>query len=117
MGRLIYRNLQKKINALVGSIQDQSTIGQYMHRLMYDVLQREYQQRIAIVKFDIIELESYNVMTTWALDDESLEKLHASFDSRWEEKKNEIQKKWQSLLSKDSDKTGQLIDRRRPPLD
>lgn len=113
----IYRNLQKRINALVGSIQDQSTIGQNMHRLMYDILQREYHHRIGIVKFDIIELESYNVMTTWALDDDSLATLHASFDKRWEKKKKEILKKWQHLRSRSSDEDGQLIDRRRPPMD
>jgi hypothetical protein len=112
-----YRNLDKSLNALVGTIQDQSTIGQNMHRMMYDLLEKQYGNRIGIVKFDLIELDHYNVMTTWALDNDSLDKLHESFDKRWEEKRAEIISKWSKLQSNASDETIQPIDRRRPPMD
>lgn len=112
-----YRNLDKTINALVGTIQDQSTIGQNMHRMMYDLLEKQFDNRIGIVKFDLIELESYNVMTTWALDNDSLGKLRASFDKRWNDKKDEILDKWKVLKSQVADKSSELIERRRPPMD
>jgi hypothetical protein len=113
----VYPNFKLKFNVLADTIRDQSTIGQNMHRLMYDVLEKEYHDRIGIVKFDLIELENYNVMTTWALDQDSHEKLRVSFDKRWEKKKKDIIKIWQKLRSESFDEANQFIDRRRPPMD
>ena len=119
----IFRDLQKKWNSLLGAIQDQSTIGQNLHRRMYDSLQLKYGDRLAIVKLGIIEKIYYNVMTTWALDKESLDRIKDSFKktwygwSGWSGSKEDILSKWR-ILKGDRRPTGiELIDRRRPPMD
>jgi hypothetical protein len=115
----VYRDLQKSYNSLLGAIQDQSTIGQNLHRRMFNLLKLRYGQRIAIVKFDLIELEYYNVMTTWALDRKSLDKLRISFEdkSRWKKKKQELIANWEVLSGRRDSASIRLIDPRRPPLD
>jgi len=116
----VYRDLQKSINSLIGIIQDQSTIGQNLHRRMYDLLKLKYGERIAIVKIDVIELQSYNVMTTWALDKDSIESLKLQFketEKRWKEKKQEIKENWRILTGQCTRLPEPTIDSRRPPLD
>jgi hypothetical protein len=113
----IYRDLAKKWNSLLGAIQDQSTIGQNLHRRMYDSLQLKYQDRLAIVKLGIIEKKYYNVMTTWALDAESLDRIKESFETTWPKTRGDILNKWRSLKAKQSQTEIDLIDWRRAPLD
>ena len=114
----IFRILQKKWNSLLGAIQDQSTIGQNLHRRMYDSLHLKYGDRLAIVELGIIEKTYYNVMTTWALDKESLDRIKDSFKKTWStSKKKDILNKWR-ILKGDRPAAGiELIDRRRPPMD
>ena len=113
----VFRDLQKKWNSLLGAIQDQSTIGQNLHRRMYDSLQLKYQDRLAIVKLGLIEKKYFNVMTTWALDKESLDRIKVSFKKTWPNSRNDILSKWRSLKQNRRPPAIDLIDRRRPPLD
>jgi predicted acylesterase/phospholipase RssA len=113
----VFRDLQKKWNSLFGAIQDQGTIGQNLHRRMFDSLQLKYQDRLAIVKLGLIEKKYFNVMTTWALDKESLDRIKESFKATWPETRTDILKKWHALQASQSPTEIELIDRRRPPLD
>jgi predicted acylesterase/phospholipase RssA len=113
----VYRDLQKAYNSLVGTIQDQSTIGQNLHRRMYDSLQLVYEDRLAIVNLGLIEKKYYNVMTTWALDNESLKRIKSSFNATWPDNKKDILSKWRALKEKRRPTGVKLIDRRRPPMD
>ncbi len=113
----IYRDVQKTYNSLVGTIQDQSTIGQNLHRRMYDSLELKYQGRLAIVRLGIIEKKYFNVMTTWALDNESLERIKFSFEKTWQDSKRDLLNKWRILKGEYPPAGTKLIDRRRPPLD
>jgi len=113
----VYRDVQKTYNSLVGTIQDQSTIGQNLHRRMYDSLKLKFGDRLAIVKLGIIEKKYFNVMTTWALDKESLSRLKASFKETWQDTKKDIITKWRMLKGKRRPTGIELIDRRRPPMD
>ena len=113
----IFKDLAKKWNSLLGTIQDQSTIGQNLHRRMYDSLQLKYRDRLAVVKVDIIEKKYYNVMTTWALDRDSLKRIKSSFDTTWPKRRAEILNKWAILKEKQNPNEMKLINRRRPPMD
>ena len=113
----VFRDLQKKWNSLFGTIQDQGTIGQNLHRRIYDSLQLKYQDRLAIVKLGLIEKKFFNVMTTWALDQRSLDRIKASFKATWPATRADILKKWGELQASQSPTEIELIDRRRPPLD
>jgi hypothetical protein len=113
----IFKDLAKKWNSLLGTIQDQSTIGQNLHRRMYDSLQLKYRDRLAVVKVDIIEKKYYNVMTTWSLDKESLRRIESSFNTTWPKRREEILNKWRILKEKQAPNEIKLINRRRPPAD
>jgi predicted acylesterase/phospholipase RssA len=113
----VFRDLQKKWNSLFGAIQDQSTIGQNLHRRIFDSLELKYKDRLAIVKLGIIEKRYYNVMTTWALDTESIDRIKESFNTTWARTRADILNKWRTLKANQSPTEIELIDRRRPPMD
>jgi hypothetical protein len=85
-----YPNLEQSLNSLWSTIGDQGPVGQRLHRLMFDALGREYGDRIAIVQWDLVSRESYNVLTSWALDEDSILKLGNSFETRWDQEKQNL---------------------------
>ncbi len=111
-----YRSLQNTVGGLLGTIDDQTAIGRNLHERMLDVLEILYGSRLAVIQFDLIPRESYNVMTTWALDKASLDLLKTSFEHSWKERKNQLRTVWQALKS-GSQTEEWMIDRRRPPMD
>ncbi len=104
-----YPSIRRRFGTLWRTIGDQTTIGQRMHRLMFDLLDREYGDRIAIHQIDIIPTERYNVLTTWALAQRSVRKLRKSFKERFAAE--ELVAKWNAL------KTRQATDPDEPPGD
>ena len=63
----------------------QAPIGRNLHNHMLEVLRERYGPRLAAVQIDLVPRESLNVMTTWALDGNSLRSLkEESFRKRWE---------------------------------
>jgi hypothetical protein len=65
----------------------------------------------------IIEKRYYNVMTTWALDTESIDRIKESFNTTWARTRADILNKWRTLKANQSPTEIELIDRRRPPMD
>lgn len=112
-----YPNLEQSLNSLWSTIGDQGPVGQRLHRLMFDALGREYGDRIAIVQWDIISRESYNVLTSWALDGDSIAKLGRSFEERWNQERPVLARAWNRLTGKEPGDGKPLVSTRRPPLD
>ncbi|HEX6862467.1 MAG TPA: patatin-like phospholipase family protein, partial [Thermoanaerobaculia bacterium] len=111
-----YPNLQQSLNSLWSTIGDQGPVGQRLHRLMFEALGREYGGRIAIVQWDLISRESYNVLTSWALDGDSIQRLGNSFEQRWSSEEPILRQAWTALKSK-ADRGKPIISTQRPPLD
>jgi phage tail sheath gpL-like len=62
-----------------------------------------------------VSQESYNVLTTWALDGASLKILKKSFDQRWGEERQSLVASWDALRG---GRPGPArIPTLRPPLD
>ncbi len=118
-----FRRVDLAFNSLVGTIEDQCPVGQRLHREMFDLLEKTYNDRIAIVQLDLVPQESYNVLTTWALDDESLDTLKRSFNRRWREEEPNMAASWNALRAGRPAPDGlpgsgvARIPRLRPPLD
>lgn len=112
----VYPNQKQSLNALWSTIGDQGPVGQRLHRLMFEALGREYGGRIAIIQWDLIPRESYNVLTSWALDEDSIKKLHDSFERRWQAEESLLNQAW-TVLKSQRDTGKPIISTRRPPLD
>jgi hypothetical protein len=120
----VYRRVDKAVNSLWGTIEDQGPVGQRLHREMLNLLEATYGDRIAVVQLDLMPREDYNVLTTWALDGGSLGHLHRSFETRWKDERTNLSQSWTQLtrkswkqLTQDSGAGSSYIARRRPPLD
>lgn len=119
----VYRPVDKVVNSLWGTIEDQSPVGQRLHREMLNLLEATYGDRIAVVQLDLMPRAEYNVLTTWALDGGSLRYLHGSFDQRWAVEVKNLARGWDQLLQspraapRPPSAPSPYIDRRRPPLD
>jgi predicted acylesterase/phospholipase RssA len=111
-----YRPFQQAVNSLYGTIEDQGPVGQRLHREMLEILEMAYGDRIAVVQLDLIPRDSYNVLTTWALDQGSLDQLDKSFGERWKIEKEHLEQSW-IQLTQPAPAHKPYIDRRRPPLD
>jgi predicted acylesterase/phospholipase RssA len=113
----VYPRLEQSLNSLRSTIGDQGPVGQHLHRLMFERLEREYGDRLAIVQLDLVPLESFNVLTSWALDRRSIENLHGSFRQRWNEEKPALEASWRILHDRAQRGDHRLVAKRRPPLD
>ena len=113
----VYPNLEQSLNSLWSTIGDQGPVGQRLHRLMFEALGREYGDRIAIIQWDLISRESYNVLTSWALDEDSISNLGGSFDWSWGNEKNDLIRAWDILTRRVPGNGEPIISTRRPPLD
>ena len=112
-----YPNLEQSLNSLWSTIGDQGPVGQRLHRLMFEALGREYGSRIAIIQWDLISKENYNVLTSWALDGDSIHKLGESFEMRWGEEKADLARAWDVLTGKVAGDGKPIVSTQRPPLD
>ncbi len=110
-----YDTVGTSLNRLRGVIGDQNPIARNLHERMYDILEATYGDRIAIAQVDLPAEEDVNVMTTWALDPDTLAVLEQVFERRWSEERDGIAAKWNALASRQA--LAEMIDRRRPPLD
>jgi hypothetical protein len=119
----VYRRVDKAVNSLWGTIEDQGPVGQRLHREMLNLLEMTYGDRIAVVQLDLLPRTDYNVLTTWALDGNSLDDLHRSFDQRWKTEAKNLALGWDQLKQEPQGTPrppparSPYIDRRRPPLD
>lgn len=113
----VYPRLEQSLNSLWSTIGDQGPVGQHLHRLMFDMLQEKYGDQIAIVQLDIVPRQSYNVLTSWALDKRSHERLLSSFERRWDEERKLLDASWRILHDRAQRGDHRLVTRRRPPLD
>ncbi|HYN21266.1 MAG TPA: patatin-like phospholipase family protein, partial [Thermoanaerobaculia bacterium] len=118
-----YRQLDRAVNSLWGTIEDQGPVGQRLHREMLELLERTYGSRIAVIQLDLVPRESFNVFTTWALDRGSLDQLKKSFDERWKSELPNLDGSWTHLLKPGAQgpyptpERAPYMARRRPPLD
>jgi predicted acylesterase/phospholipase RssA len=78
-----YSDSRRDLLSLYSAIGDQAPIAQNLHRRMFEYLQKEYGRRLSIVQLDIPPTPADNVLTTWALDNESKRKLRRSFCRMW----------------------------------
>jgi hypothetical protein len=78
-----YKANRNELSTLFGAIGDQAPIAQNLHRKMFDLLAREYGERLEIVDVDLPPTVFDNVQTTWALDRRSLDKLTCNFQALW----------------------------------
>lgn len=115
---------EKAYLGLQGTIGDQAPIGQYLHRTMFDLLERIYGGGIAIQQIDLEPLEESNVHTTWAFDPGTRERLEGIFERRWDKLKGPLVAKWDHLWRRAQHPDpealaapAELIDRARPPAD
>ncbi len=92
-----YPDLTEKATNLMGTIGDQSPIGQQLHRRMFDHLQAIYGDMFAVSQIDLTPDESKNVLTTWALSKDSARTLRQVFNERWAHEKGALRAKWRHL--------------------
>lgn len=111
-----YAGFVSTVNGLLGTLQDQGGIARNLHERMYDLLERAFGDRIAVAQIDLTPRVSDNVLTTWALDAATRERLETIFKRRWCEERDSILGRWQYLKA-GLPFEGEPIDRRRPPLD
>jgi hypothetical protein len=78
-----YRDRQTGVGSLFGAIRDQAPIAQSLHRKMYELLEREFGDRVEIVGVDLPPTLVDNIQTTWALDNRSLKRLECTFEALW----------------------------------
>lgn len=113
-----YPAVEQSLNSLWSTIGDQGPIGQRLHRQMFNALGREYGSRIAILQWDLRARTNYNVLTSWALDNDSIEKLRKSFKLSWDSQEERLLQAWEILKAPPPPVKGKpLILTRRPPLD
>lgn len=112
------RGVQSQLTALTGTLLDKSPVGQNWHRQMFQRLQTAYGTRLAIVQLDLLPQREYNVLTTWALDRNSMERLRASFESRWTAEVQQIEDGWRAIKVPPRDSLPVAVPIRiaRPPL-
>ncbi len=113
----VYPNLEQSLNNLWSTIGDQGPVGQRLHRLMFEALGREYGDRIAIIQWDLISRESYNVLTSWALDEDSISNLGDSFEWSWGKERVDLMRAWHVLTGTEAGNGKPIISTQRPPLD
>lgn len=108
-----YSGVDKRLTSLAGVIIDQSPIGQNLHRRIFNLLDSHFGDRLGIVQIDLIPTVDYQVMTTWALDRRSIDRLQKSFVQRWQMESKNIKNLWNQL------RAGGALDYSisRPPLD
>ena len=111
-----YRDNRRSISSLYGTIGDSNPMGQAMHKRMYEILASKYGSKLAVVQVDLKPESDKNVLTTWALDNRSLESLQESFKDSWEREKQFILKKWQSIQKRRSFPAPYIPATNRPPL-
>jgi predicted acylesterase/phospholipase RssA len=78
-----YKANRNELSTLFGAIGDHAPIAQNLHRKMFDLLAREFGERVEVVQVDLPPTVYDNVQTTWALDDKSLDKLTCNFETLW----------------------------------
>ena len=72
-----------RFTGLASAIADKNPKSEVLHRMMFEALQREYGSCIRVVQLEIQPERRMNVLTTWALGAESLERVEAAFWSDW----------------------------------
>ncbi len=112
-----YPNLEQSLNTLWSTIGDQGPVGQRLHRQMFDALGLAYGDRIAILQWDLRARENYNVLTSWALGEDSIQKLRDSFKVSWNGQKRTLMKAWKVLRREAPGDGKPIVATRRPPLD
>ncbi len=113
-----YRSVGSTMNALLGTIRDQSAIGRGLHQRMLELLEVRYGDRLAVTQIDLEPQDGYNVMTTWALDRRSLDLLQRSFKKRWGEERDCLLARWRFLAQGEVlPEHCPTVDRKRLPLD
>jgi hypothetical protein len=99
----------------IGNRQPQS---QRLHRHMFNSLRQRFGDRLAIVQLDIVPKsyrESFNLYTSWALDDGALSKLDQSFELTWSLASSCLLDQWNALAAGKSLPCEDPM--LRPPLD
>jgi hypothetical protein len=91
-------------------------MGQAMHKRMFDMLAHKYGSKLAVMQIDLAPESDMNVLTTWALDSRSLEKLEKTFNDAWGREKTKINIKWESIKKKKSPEAPYIPSTNRPPL-
>jgi hypothetical protein len=89
-----YPDITKSNLNLYNTIKDQSPIGNNLHNLMYDNLEKIYGDRIAITEINLTPIESNNIHTTWSLNSTTQKSLKEDFQQAWEKKGIDIKTKW-----------------------
>ncbi len=72
-----------RFTGLASAIADKNPKSEALHRLMFEDLQREFGACIRIVQLEIQPERRMNVLTTWALGAEALERVEAAFWNDW----------------------------------
>ena len=74
----VYPSGGKGVN-LYGTLGDQSPVGQFLHRRLFDLLGEAYGPMLSIAQIDLIPEVDKNVLTTWALSRKKREELIDQF--------------------------------------
>jgi len=111
-----YRDDRRSISSLYGTIGDSNPMGQALHKRMYDILAGKYGSKLAVVQIDLTPESDMNVLTTWALDKRSFDKLKQAFDDSWSREKATISEKWRSIQADRSFPALYIPATNRPPL-
>lgn len=94
-------HVPKAIVSLSGTVEGYVPKSQLVHRQMYELLQKEYGHRLAVVELDLVPRERYNVPTAWALTDRARAIVRESFEQRWAEEKTTLEEKWRAIQERD----------------
>ena len=92
-----YDDRRREWGRLFNTLGDKNSMGQNLHKRMFDLLRGRFGHRLAVVQLDLIPDEDHNVYTTWALDSISFKSLKGSFDYCWKMEKPNIESRWKYL--------------------
>jgi hypothetical protein len=91
---------RRDLTTLYGDINNRNPVSQSLHRHMLEELRDRLGGAFAAIQLDVLPRagrKSANVLTTWALDDESQKSLRDSFVVAWQREKSRISRAWDCL--------------------
>jgi hypothetical protein len=83
--------------SLVGTVLDKNPKGEGLHRILLSQLAGEFGAHLRIVQVGLVPEKGFNVLTTWALDKTSLQKIDHSFQQTWKRVSPELTEAWCQL--------------------
>ncbi len=86
-----------QVQNLLGTISDQSPIGQRLHRSLIEHLSHIYGDKFKYWQINLSPNKKNNILTTWSLGTTNIKRLETDFQNQWLNYRCDLLSKWEAL--------------------